>query len=129
MQSKWILFLGFMFLVASIFSNLIDGQFVGTFESSHLGNMINGLPFVSVTTSEAGTQIMADAGDINPITNLPDFFNGLWGILSWDYSFFEGTLFGFPLEIFRWAGLIITLGFMVPLAFSLLNIIRTVSPI
>ena len=109
-----------------MFSALLDSGFLGVNEMGALGQTINGLPFVTVTTSDAGPQLGADLSDINPITNSQDFFEGLWAILSWDHSFLQGTLFGFPLVILRWVGLCVSMGFMIPLAFMLVNMAKSI---
>ena len=139
LQNKWLIFAGMLYIFLVVFSNLMDSggtsgnSFIGDTENNHLIQMLDGMPFLVVHT-DAGNLLQGDissevsGSDVNPISNGRNFFEGLWGILSWDYSFFNTTIFGFPTAFFRYLGLIISMSIILPLGLSLLNSLHGILP-
>lgn len=133
--SKLWWFLLFVYIIAIVMSNTMDsGSFIGGVSSNetmfptsaangtdHLANLIDGLPFIELETSHAGPQLTASASDWDVVQNTRLFFSGLWGILSWDYAYFEGTIFGFPLSFLRMMAFAFSMGVIIPIALAMLN--------
>lgn len=109
---KWWIFLAFTFVFATIFSSLLEASMVGDIGLTPIGEIINGIPFTSIGTS---------SGDIAGAAFSGSFWSGMGDVLSWNYSFFNGSLYGFPLVFFRICGLAITAVMVLNLGLTLLN--------
>ena len=133
--SKLWWFLFFVYIIAIVMSNTMDsGAFISGVAANetmfptaavngtdHLTELVRGLPMVELEVTHAGPQLTANALDWNPVTNSRKFFSGLWGILSWDSAYFEGTLFGFPLSFLRTLGFAFSMGIIIPIALAMIN--------
>lgn len=118
-SQKWMIFVFFLFIFATIFSNLLESSMIGDDGLTPMGECLQGIPFVEIET---------DAGPIYGTQMLSSFFTGIGRILAWDYSFFEGTLYGFPLVLFQMFGLALSTVMIFDLAIMFINALRGILP-
>lgn len=118
-STKWFVFVFFLFILATVFSSLLEASMVGDIGLTPIGEVINGIPFINISTS---------SGPLHGFAMVSSFFSGLGDIFSWNYSFFNGDLYGFPLVFFRAFGFALSAILILELGLMLVNALRGILP-
>ena len=105
MRISWLTAMGLLFLVGTIISLTLEGQYLDTGDTSIFWNIVHPT-FTNYT---------------NPLLAIGGFFiwmldwaRALWKMLWWDYSFFTGSY-----EVFRYVGLAVSVGFVVSIVLAI----------
>lgn len=105
MRISWFTAIGLLFLVGTIISVTLEGEYVGA-DTSNVFYSIMNPEFMEYT---------------NPLTAIGGFFvyvltwvKGIWKMLWWDYSFLTGSW-----ELLRYAGWAISTAFVIGLVMAI----------
>ena len=105
MRMSWMTSMGLLFLIGTIISVTIQGQYVGA-DTTNVFNLALDVSFLQYTNPvEAVAGFFVDIGE---------FLRALWAMFVWEYSFFTGSF-----AIFRVAGIAVSLAFMVTLVLAI----------
>lgn len=117
---KWWIYIGMLSTLGTLFSNIVDGIGMGGFQNTNLGIVLSSMGMVHIAT-EMGTVTGAAADK--------DLWSAVWGMLSWDYAFLQGSLFVFfPLELIRFLLFGLTFAIMIEVMLILMSLVRGILP-
>lgn len=72
-------------------------------------------------------ETLSAAGPFSVLWELPGFFGtSIPRLIAWDYSFFQGDLFGFPLVYIQLIGWVISAGLIITIAITFVNVFMSV---
>ena len=110
-MSKWLIGLGFFFLIGTLLSNIMAGTYYGT-DDLYFVQALNHfkMAFSNIVSWSAGWNMLSGAGDM---------MHAIVQFVTWDYAFFYGTW-----EIFRYFLMTISFGFMLSAALNIASALR-----
>ncbi|AQU03291.1 hypothetical protein DA01_07755 [Dehalococcoides mccartyi] len=87
MRPQWLVWISFAFAVGNAMCLIFDGIWVGPEEMSFFNGLLgfNVMSYTDSTMANIGITV------VNVVNGAKGFFQAIWTLVAWDYSFLDGA--------------------------------------